>query len=264
MVPWRAGCGETHTSGSEGGPGKRTVGNDGTTPRARPYRLAQRQLPFPETHVPGCSRGKGWTPMGRLSGRFALVDGFHLNRWTIWIGIGGRFGPERVDDFRRNDPWRAKPPPPEMKTRLRHIFSMPQRLFWLDSSWASAPTGLDVDFVRKPTAGSGVVTAKIHGWNVGVHQYGANTKLYHRGLGDPSFLVTSMVRQADQITWRADISSYYSPGETIEYYIETMRSDLSGTLNASKKVYRPVYYKMDWDGTKWVGVPPVEYWLTTR
>jgi len=37
MDSWRAGCGETRTSGSEGGPGKRTVGNDGTAPRARPY-----------------------------------------------------------------------------------------------------------------------------------------------------------------------------------------------------------------------------------
>ncbi len=143
-------------------------------------------------------------------------------------------------------------------------FSMPQRLFWLDSPWATAPTGLDVDFIRKPTAGSGVIAVKIHGWNAGTHQYGASTKLYHRGLGDPSFIATNMVQQADQITWRADISSYYSPGETIEYYVETMRSDLSGSLNAQKKVYRPVYYKMDWDGTKWVGVPPVEYWLTTR
>ncbi len=40
--------------------------------------------------------------MGRLSGRFALVDGFHRNRWTIWIGIGGRVQSESVDGLDRN------------------------------------------------------------------------------------------------------------------------------------------------------------------
>ncbi len=37
MNPWRAGCGESRTSGSEGGPGKRTVGRPGTAPRPDPY-----------------------------------------------------------------------------------------------------------------------------------------------------------------------------------------------------------------------------------
>ena len=47
MDSWRAGCGETRTSGSEGGPGKRTVGDDGAAPRARPYRLANNGSPSP-------------------------------------------------------------------------------------------------------------------------------------------------------------------------------------------------------------------------
>ncbi len=34
---WRAGCGESRTSGSEGGPGRRTNGNVRTAPRTRPY-----------------------------------------------------------------------------------------------------------------------------------------------------------------------------------------------------------------------------------
>jgi transposase InsO family protein len=37
MNPWRAGCVETRTSGSEGGPRKRTDGNVGTAPRPDPY-----------------------------------------------------------------------------------------------------------------------------------------------------------------------------------------------------------------------------------
>ena len=43
MNPWRAGCVETRTSGSEGGPRKRTGGNVGTAPRSDPY-----------THFSGC------------------------------------------------------------------------------------------------------------------------------------------------------------------------------------------------------------------
>ena len=35
--PWRAGCGESRTSGSEGGPGKRAGRNSGTAPWSDPY-----------------------------------------------------------------------------------------------------------------------------------------------------------------------------------------------------------------------------------
>ena len=37
MNPWRAGCGESCTSGSEGGPGKPTGGDSGTAPQSDPY-----------------------------------------------------------------------------------------------------------------------------------------------------------------------------------------------------------------------------------
>src|SRR3954470_13941545 len=37
MVSWRAGCSGTGTSGSEGGPGKRTSREAGTAPRVDPY-----------------------------------------------------------------------------------------------------------------------------------------------------------------------------------------------------------------------------------
>ena len=37
MNPWRAGCGESRTSGSEGGPEKPTGGNAGTALRSDPY-----------------------------------------------------------------------------------------------------------------------------------------------------------------------------------------------------------------------------------
>ena len=37
VIPWRAGCAETCTSGSEGGPGKRTGRKPGTAPRSDPY-----------------------------------------------------------------------------------------------------------------------------------------------------------------------------------------------------------------------------------
>lgn len=37
VISWRAGCAETCTSGSEGGPGKRIGGNTGTAPRSDPY-----------------------------------------------------------------------------------------------------------------------------------------------------------------------------------------------------------------------------------
>ena len=37
MNPWRAGCSESCTSGSEGGPRKPTEGDFGTTPRSDPY-----------------------------------------------------------------------------------------------------------------------------------------------------------------------------------------------------------------------------------
>lgn len=144
-------------------------------------------------------------------------------------------------------------------------FSMPQNLFWLDSPWASAPTGNDVDFLRNPSAVGAVVSVKVHGWNVGAHQYGYQTRAWHRKLGGTSyFRFTDMTKQADNITWAADISAYYSPGDVIEYYVESRRHDLLGTSDTTKTVYRPAYYKMDWDGTKWVGLAPVEYYRTTR
>jgi len=34
--------------------------------------------------------------------RYREVDGFHRNRWTIWIGLGGRVQSEWVDDLDRN------------------------------------------------------------------------------------------------------------------------------------------------------------------
>jgi len=37
MTTWRAGCGESRTSGSEGGPGKPTRGKPGRAPRPDPY-----------------------------------------------------------------------------------------------------------------------------------------------------------------------------------------------------------------------------------
>jgi putative transposase len=37
MNPWRAGCGESRTSGSEGGPGKPTSRETGRAPRSDPY-----------------------------------------------------------------------------------------------------------------------------------------------------------------------------------------------------------------------------------
>src|SRR3954470_17271703 len=37
MTSWRAGCSGTGTSGSEGGPGKRTSREAGTAPRVDPY-----------------------------------------------------------------------------------------------------------------------------------------------------------------------------------------------------------------------------------
>jgi transposase InsO family protein len=37
MISWRAGCAERCTSGSEGGPGKRTGRKPGTAPRSDPY-----------------------------------------------------------------------------------------------------------------------------------------------------------------------------------------------------------------------------------
>ena len=41
MNPWRAGCAETRTSGSEGGPRKRTGRKAGTAPRSDPYQWDQ-------------------------------------------------------------------------------------------------------------------------------------------------------------------------------------------------------------------------------
>src|ERR1700692_497877 len=43
MNAWRAGCVARRTSGSEGGPGKRSGGNAATAPRFRPYFLKVRQ-----------------------------------------------------------------------------------------------------------------------------------------------------------------------------------------------------------------------------
>ena len=37
LIPWRAGCAETCTSGSEGGPRKRAGRKAGTAPRPDPY-----------------------------------------------------------------------------------------------------------------------------------------------------------------------------------------------------------------------------------
>ena len=37
VIPWRAGCAETCSSGSEGGPGKRTGRKPGTALRSDPY-----------------------------------------------------------------------------------------------------------------------------------------------------------------------------------------------------------------------------------
>ncbi len=41
MTPWRAGCAETCTSGSEGGPRKRAGRKTGTAPRPDPYKYIQ-------------------------------------------------------------------------------------------------------------------------------------------------------------------------------------------------------------------------------
>jgi putative transposase len=41
MTTWRAGCGESRTSGSESGPGRRASRKAGTAPRSDPY--TQRQ-----------------------------------------------------------------------------------------------------------------------------------------------------------------------------------------------------------------------------
>ncbi|MEW6227205.1 MAG: hypothetical protein AB1700_03800 [Bacillota bacterium] len=49
------------------------------------------------------------------------VDEFHRNRWTIWIGIGGRIQPEWVDDLNRNG-WTTSPEilsQPELRSKLR-------------------------------------------------------------------------------------------------------------------------------------------------
>ena len=73
-----------------------------------------------------------------------------------------------------------------------------------------------------------------------------------------------MTKQSDGITWTADISAYYSTGDVVEYYIESMRHDLTQPLNSTKTIYRPVYYKMDWSGTQWVGLTPSEFFRTTK
>ena len=41
MTPWRAGCGESCTSGPEGGPGRPTGSDPGTAPRSHPYQFDQ-------------------------------------------------------------------------------------------------------------------------------------------------------------------------------------------------------------------------------
>ncbi len=46
IIPWRAGCGESRTSGSEGGPEKPTIGNGGRALRSDPY-----------TYLPGAIKG---------------------------------------------------------------------------------------------------------------------------------------------------------------------------------------------------------------
>ena len=78
-------------SGSEGGPGRRTVGNAGAAPRARPYRLANNGSPSPRLtsrELPVTEK----EPLlaGVVSGRrFAVaeVDGLDRNGWTISPGI---------------------------------------------------------------------------------------------------------------------------------------------------------------------------------
>lgn len=72
-----------------------------------------------------------------------------------------------------------------------------------------------------------------------------------------------MACQADGITWVADLRPYYSSGQTIQYYIETQRSDLTAPAHANKKVYRPLMYKMDYVNNLWTGVPPTEYLVGT-
>jgi len=65
-----------------------------------------REVPLPKTHVSAASSGRKeplWADV--VSGRrFAIaeMDGFHRNRWTIWIGLSGRVQSEWVDALDRN------------------------------------------------------------------------------------------------------------------------------------------------------------------
>ena len=60
MGSWRAGCGESRTSGSEGGPGKRTGRKAGTAPRPDPYYPAKVLRQRPRMGQAPAGQGRDW------------------------------------------------------------------------------------------------------------------------------------------------------------------------------------------------------------
>jgi hypothetical protein len=69
ITPWRAGCGESRTSGSAGGLGKRTRRNSGTAPKADPTAIDHPAGQMPTTYSPGLRADPP--------------------KWTIWCSPAG-------------------------------------------------------------------------------------------------------------------------------------------------------------------------------
>jgi len=84
MNSWRAGCGESRTSGSEGGPRKRTGRKAGTAPRPDPYTYVATWSGFCYTAfvIDAFSRAiVGWRVSSTLRAELAL-DALEMAIWS--------------------------------------------------------------------------------------------------------------------------------------------------------------------------------------
>jgi putative transposase len=93
ITPWRAGCGESRTSGSEGGPEKPTDRNVGRALRSDPYTYCSTWsgVIYVAFIIDVFSRRLvGWKASRSMTASL-VVDALNMAAWTRHTGLGASF-----------------------------------------------------------------------------------------------------------------------------------------------------------------------------